>query len=70
MISKNYSNQVLLKDFFDYSKNPKNIFVLGVSKVPTHGVDKIFRKKKSQGYPQPKVGKSQEISGMGCKKIF
>ena len=31
---------------------------------------KFFEKKNSYGYPQPKVGKSQEISGMGCKKIF
>ena len=46
----------------------KNIVVLGVSKVLSQGVNKIFRKKIS--YPQPKVGKSQEISVMGFKKIF
>ena len=43
-------------------------FLLGVSKALSEGVDKIFEKKVSYGYPQPKVGKSQEISGMGCRK--
>ena len=32
-------------DFFDYGKNLKNIFVLGVSKVLSEGVNKIFWKK-------------------------
>ena len=37
----------------------------------SEGVNKIiWRKKNSYGYPQPKVGKSQEFSSMGCLKIF
>ena len=31
---------------------------------------KFFEKKLHNRYPQQKVGKNKEISGMGCKKIF
>ena len=43
------------------------MFVLGVPKVLSEDVNKIFRQKV---YPQPKVGKSQEISGIGLLTIF
>ena len=52
------------------AKNKKNIFLLGVPKVLSEGVNIDFPKKNWYGYPQPKVEKSQEISGMGFKNIF
>ena len=46
------------------------MFVLGVPKVLSEGLNKFLEKKNSYRYPQPKVGKSQEFSDMGCLKIF
>ena len=57
-------------NFLIKAKNIKNIFVLGVTKVLSQSVNKIFENKISQGYPQPKVRKSRKISGMGPLKIF
>ena len=59
------------KIFLIKAKNKKKYFCTWCLKSAVTGCKQNFlRKKNSQGYPQPKVGKSQEISGMGCKKIF
>ena len=43
------------------AKNKKNIFVLGVSKVLSEGVNKIFERKKFIGVSAKKMGKGKKF---------
>ena len=56
--------------FFIKAKNKKNIFVLGVTKVLSEGVNKIFREKKIIGVSVTKCWVKSEISVMDRKTIF
>ena len=60
-----------VKRLFWLNQKTKKYFCTGCLKSAVRGCKLNFsRKKISWGYLQPKVGKSQEISGMGCRKIF
>ena len=69
MISK--KTRVCKKNFLIKAKNEeKKYFCTGCHKSADRGCKQNFRENISYGYPQPKVWKSQEISGMGRLKIF
>ena len=54
--------------FFD--KRVKNIYVLSVPKMLWVGLTKFWEKEIHRGILNKKVGKNQEVSGMGRLKIF
>ena len=47
-----------------------NILYIHIAFPTVRGYKQNLWEKKLYGYPQLKVGKSQEFLGMGCSKIF